>query len=154
MKSNNRREILHLLLYVFAIFGFATVIYNGLLPVLSDKIVTTAFAQQDPFLNQRINQIEQRFYTIETRINRIEQDSKLSTITKGITGNNDAEIRALNSQVDALQLRLAEAECGLARLDERTLTTAARQARRKARGVETDRCRLNADVPLQLSARP
>jgi len=37
------------------------------------------------------------------------------------------------------------------KLDERTLTTTARQARKKANPNETDRCRLDSNVSLQFT---
>jgi hypothetical protein len=44
-----------------------------------------------------------------------------------------------------------EDECGIAKLDERTLTPAARDARRKA--VGNDPCRLNFELPLRPPSR-
>jgi hypothetical protein len=66
----------------------------------------------------------------------------------------DPEIGLLRGEVETLQRRLVEVECGLARLDERTLTPAAREARKRAGTSVTDPCRLSADAPLRLSTRP
>jgi hypothetical protein len=150
MKFNDKQKAFQFLLYVLAILGVAAIIYNGIL----SKSAATAFAQTDPFLSQRLNQIESRFSSLESRLNRLEQQSRLPTITQPATRNNDTEINLLRSETATLSLRLAEAECALARLDERTLTNAARQARRKSSAAPNDRCRLNADAPVQLSARP
>jgi hypothetical protein len=154
MKSNAGQKILQLFLYVFAILGIAVVIYNGLSSVWTDRLTITASAQQDPFLSQRINQIEQRFSSIETRINRLEQESRLPNLTRGAIGNNDAEIRLLQSQIDTLRLRGIEAECGLVKLDERTLSNAVRQGRKKTGSGQIDKCRLDSGEPLQMSAVP
>ncbi|MDQ3820080.1 MAG: hypothetical protein M3362_20715, partial [Acidobacteriota bacterium] len=66
----------------------------------------------------------------------------------------DTEVTLLRAQVEMLQRRLSEIDCGLAKLDERTLSPAAREARRKTAANSTDPCRLNSDAPLRLSTRP
>lgn len=137
-----------------AIVGVTVCIYSGGLAIFGERAVPTAYAQQDPFLSRRIDQMEQRFYSIENRLNRIEQDSMRTTITPRIINNNDTEIQFLRTQVDSLRLRLGETECGLLRIDERTLTPAARLARSKAGARESDKCRLDIGAPIQLSARP
>ena len=150
MYSSNLSSILRMSLYVFALLTVAA----GISFVLNGKGTTTVFAQQDPFLNQRINRIEQQFSSIETRISRIEQQSRFTDVTPRTSLNRDTEINQMRSQIEVLQLRIAEIECGLLRVDERTLTAAARQSRRKAVPNETDRCRLNPNLPLELSTRP
>lgn len=109
-------------------------------------------AQNDPFLSRRIDQIEQRFLMLESRLNRIEQESRRVTIAPGTSPGNQADADFLRTQIAAFRTRLGEAECGLLRLDERTLTVAARAARRK--GQESETCRLNVFAPISLSARP
>lgn len=150
MYPNNLSNSGRIGLYVFALLSVAA----GIFFVLNEKGTTTVLAQQDPFLNQRINRIEQQFSSIETRINRIEQQSRFPDITPRTTLNRDTEINLMRSQIEALQIRIAEIECGLVRLDERTLSTSARQIKRKAIPNETDRCRLNSNVPLEIPARP
>lgn len=106
-------------------------------------------------LERRISLLEQRFYTMETGINRLEQQVLLSerqSVSQPTA--RDTEIALLRTQVEMLQRRLSEVDCGLAKLDERTLSAAAREARRKASMNSTDPCRLNADAPLRLSTRP
>jgi hypothetical protein len=150
MYSINLSSILRIGLYVFTLLTITA----GVSFVLAGKGTITVLAQQDPFLNQRLNRIEQQFNSIETRLSRIEQQSRLPDVTPRITLNRDTEINLMRSQIEALQLRVAEIECGLVRVDERTLTPAARQSRKKTAPDETDRCRLNPNVPLHLSARP
>ena len=106
-------------------------------------------------LDRRIGQMEQRFYTIETRINRLEQQATLSMRPSTTQPNGDnTEVTLLRSEVAALERRLNEIECGLSKVDERTLAPAMRDARRKNGAGATDPCRLNPEAPLRLSSRP
>ncbi|HEX8423597.1 MAG TPA: hypothetical protein VF634_09300 [Pyrinomonadaceae bacterium] len=104
-------------------------------------------------IESRLNLIEQRFYSIEATIRGLEQQSRLSAGTTPRTVR-DPEIGSLRAEVESLRLRLAEMECGLATVDERTLTTAAKEARRKSAGGASDPCRLNVNAPLRLRTRP
>lgn len=113
---------------------------------------STAEAQDLTSIERRISLLEQRFYSVETSINRLEQQTRLSPGTASST-ERTVEINLLRSEVETLQRRLAEAECGLLKLDERTLSPAAREARRRA-AASTDPCRLSADAPIRLSTRP
>jgi chlorite dismutase len=153
MKSNIQHKA-QFILYIFAIFGVATVGYTGTSAFTNGWLTTTAFAQQDPFLSQRLSRIEQRFTTIESRLSQLEQQSRYSATTSDSASSRQTEIRLLRSQIDALQLRAAEIECGLIRLDERTLSNTSRQAERKSGAGKSDICRQTPNVPLQLSARP
>ena len=98
-------------------------------------------------LETRVNQLEQRLYGIETSIRTLEQQSRLATTRGG--GVSAQDVALLQSQLQALQLRLAEHECGLAKLDERTLSPAMRNARRQSAG-RPDPCRANVESPLRL----
>lgn len=153
MKINSRQKILQGLTYIFAIIGIGTVVY--ILTIVSGGLTTTVSAQQDPFLSQRISQIEQRITSLETRLYRVEQDSRLPAVTmpRQIEKNDDTEYRLLSSQLQTLYLQLAEVECGLVKLDERTLTATARSARKKMPG-DGERCRLDPNTPLEIIVRP
>jgi hypothetical protein len=138
---------------VLALLGAAVVIYSGLTAVFGEKAVTTVHAQSDQFVARRVDQMEQRFYSLESRLSRLEQDSRRIDATPGRTIDTSAtELEFLRTQVNGLRTRVGEVECGLLQIDERTLTVAARAAR--ARGQESERCRLNTARPVQLSARP
>ena len=102
--------------------------------------------QQDVIrLEQRMNQLEQRVFSMETSLRNVEQQSRLAGVTRrGVTEEDLVQLRA---EVLTLQQRLADHECALAKLDERTLTPAMRAARRKS---GDDPCRQNFDTPLQL----
>lgn len=111
-------------------------------------------AQDFTRIESRLGQIEQRIYTIEASVRSLELQTRLAGANAGRPTVPDPEVNMLRTELNALRLRLAEVECGLARVDERTLTAPAREARRKAQAGATDPCRLNADAPLRLSSRP
>jgi hypothetical protein len=100
-------------------------------------------------IESRLTQLEQRIYSIETSLRGLEQQSRLAGVNAGRT-TRDPEVNLLHTELDTLRRRLAEVECGLARVDERTLSAAARAARRKAQPDAGDPCRLNPDSPLRL----
>ena len=101
-------------------------------------------------LEARINQLEQRLYSLESSIRTLDQQSRLAGVNqRGMSQEDAARLRA---EIQALQLRLADDECALARLDERTLSPAMRASRQKS-AVRTDPCRANADAPLRLPDR-
>ena len=106
----------------------------------------SATPQSDIRLEQRINQLEQRFYGIESSLRNLEQQSRLAGSSQ--RGLSVEDVDRLRAEVQTLQLRLQEDECALARLDERTLSP----TRRKSTG-RTDPCRVNPDAPLQLPDR-
>ena len=101
-------------------------------------------------LEQRINQLEQRLYAMETTLRNVEQQARLG----GTTSRNlsQQEVALLTTQLQSLQLRLADYDCALAKLDERTLSPAMRDARRKS-AAGSDPCRSNAESPLRLPDR-
>jgi hypothetical protein len=103
------------------------------------------FPQQDVIrLENRLTQLEQRIYSIDTSIRTLEQQSRLA----GVSSRNVSpeEIAVMHSEIQVLQRRIVEDECALAKLDERTLTP----ERRRRAGASTDPCRLNFEAPLRL----
>lgn len=109
-------------------------------------------AQDFTRIESRLTQIEQRIYTIEAGVRGLEMQSRMAGVNAGRAAP-DPEVSLLRTQVDALRLRIAEVECGLLRVDERTLTAAARDVRRRSEAAAADPCRLNADAPLPSPAR-
>lgn len=101
-------------------------------------------------LESRINQLEQRLYTMEAGIRMLEQQSRAGSVTSRTVRPED--LAALQAEMQSLQLRLADYECAIAKLDERTLTPAARASRLRS-GPRTEPCRLNADTPVRLPER-
>ena len=101
-------------------------------------------------LETRINQLEQRLYTIETSIRALEQQSRIGSVTSRTVTPED--VAALRAEIQTLELRLADEECAIAKLDERTLTAAARAARQRS-GARTEPCRLSPETPVRLPER-
>lgn len=116
-----------------------------------------AGAQDSAYLEQRIRSVEQRLYSIQSSISRLEQQviiSQRSTPSPAPTQSaRSPEIDLLRSEVEILQARVRELECGLAHIDERTLSAAAKVARRRT-GAQEDPCRLNPETPVQNPRRP
>jgi len=121
----------------------------GLVTVFRISSATTngPTPQQDIIrLENRMTQLEQRLFSIETGLRTLEQQSRITSATsRGVT---QEDLALLRSEIQMLQQRLVDDECGLARLDERTLSP----ARRKS-AASSDRCRVNADAPLRLPER-
>lgn len=111
-----------------------------------------AAATQDPAgLDRRISMLEQRFYSLESSINRLQQVVGSQRSTASTPATNDREITLLGQELQRLQLRMTEIECGLVKLDERTMPA---NARRSGAQRSTDPCRSSPNTPLRLSARP
>ena len=132
--------------------------YVLLISVLAFGLVLVARTEAGPTpqqdvirLDARISQLEQRFYTIENSLRTLEQQSRMSGMSGRGSGVTPEDIVALRSEIQNLQVRVMEDECGLAKIDERTLSAATREARRKAAG--NDPCRLNFDLPLRPPSR-
>ena len=104
-------------------------------------------------LDRRISSLEQQLYSIQTSINRLEQSSLSQRTPSSQPGARDPELNLLRAEIQTLQLRVSEIECGLVKLDERTTTPAVREARREA-AKSADPCRLNPATPLRLPTRP
>src|SRR6185369_716319 len=83
---------------------------------------------QDPSsLDRRISLLEQRLYTIESNLNRLQQ--YVSTQRPAVTtpSTSDRDLILMREEIQRLNLRLTEVECGVIKLDERT-TPAARKS--------------------------
>jgi len=117
-------------------------------------VVRGSAETQDPAsLDRRISMLEQRFYSLETSMNRLQQYVSAQRSTGSASSDlRDREVDQLSQDLQRLQLRLNEVECGLLKLDERT--TAAAANRRGPESRPTDPCRLNPGQPLRLSSRP
>ena len=129
--------------------------YLFLLSILAFGLVLAARTSAGPAPQQdviriesRISQLEQRFYTLETSVRTLEQQSRMAGMNRG--GSAD-EITLLRSEIQRLQARIMEDECALAKLDERTLSPTAREARQRAAG--NDPCRANFELPLRPPSR-
>ena len=137
------------LLALVTLLMVAVAIYGGRAEALTGE----AAQPQDVIrLESRINQLEQRLYSIDINIRGLEQQVRLSANAPSTArSSSDPELLLLRGQVEALRQHLGEVTCGLLRVDERTLTPAAREARRKSSTDSADPCRANVNVPLRLS---
>jgi hypothetical protein len=133
---------------VLAIAGAAVLVYGAFANIAGGSVQKVE-AQSDIFLSRRIDQVEQRFYSLESRLNRIEMESRQPVIGATRPAGNEVELQYLRTQIDSLRTRLGEAECGLLKLDERTLTAAQRRATTAA-----EPCRRNWGERIMLSVRP
>ena len=126
-------------LSVITVFSISSATSNGPTP------------QQDIIrLENRLTQLEQRLFSIETGLRTLEQQSRITGASS--RGVSQEDLALLRSEIQTLQRRLVDDECGLAKLDERTLAPAARDARRKS-AAGSDPCRVNVDTPLRLPDR-
>lgn len=106
---------------------------------------------QDPSsLDRRISLLEQRFYSIESSISRLQQYVATQRPSVPQPSTNDRELILMREELQRLNLRLAEIDCGLIKLDERTTPA----ARRNPTAKSNDPCRLNPDTPVRLSTHP
>ena len=106
---------------------------------------------QDPgSLDRRLSLLEQRFYSVESSVNRLQQyvATQRSPISQSST--SDRDLILMREEVQRLELRMAEIECGLIKLDERTTPATRRNAATKS----NDPCRLTPDTPVRLSTHP
>lgn len=102
---------------------------------------------QDPgSLDRRISMLEQRFYTFQSSLSRLEQ-LVVNQRSTPAPSSRDTQLELLRQEVEGLKLRLNEIDCGLVKLDERTTPAATRKR-------DGDPCRLNPSSPLNLSTRP
>jgi len=119
----------------------------------SEMLTEETAAQDLTRLDSRINQLEQRLNLMEISLRSVEQQVRLYT-NAPTRSARDQEVILLREEVGALRQRIAELTCGLVRVDERTLSPAAREVRRKGAPNESDPCRLNTSAPLRLSTGP
>ncbi|HKV41504.1 MAG TPA: hypothetical protein VJX67_20020 [Blastocatellia bacterium] len=101
-------------------------------------------------LDRRISAVEQRIYGIESNINRLQQASAIHSTPSEPT--HDPELTELRLQMDQLRQRINQIECGLVKLDERTLPKG--KSAVPASGRPKDPCRTEPDTPVQLPSRP
>jgi uncharacterized protein YceH (UPF0502 family) len=105
-------------------------------------------AQDAMMLDRRISTLEQRLYSFESRLNQVQQQVQYSQRPSAVSGAPDPETERLRLEVSLLQARLADIECSVIKLDERTLPATARAAQPKT----NDACRLQPNTPVLLPA--
>jgi len=99
-------------------------------------------------LDRRLSLLEQRFYSIESNISRLQQYVAAQRPTVSQPSTSDRELLLIREEIQRLGLRVSELECGLVKLDERTTT------HRSTADKPSDPCRLNTGTSVRLSARP
>jgi uncharacterized coiled-coil protein SlyX len=133
-----------LVILLFAVIGVMASNSRG-------NSATAAVESQDPSsLDRRISLLEQRFYTIESNISRLQQYMATQRPSISQPGVSDREVSLMRDEIQRLTLRMNEVECGLSKLDERTTPA----ARRNPTAKTNDPCRLNPETPVRLSTRP
>lgn len=113
----------------------------------------TASAQDAAYLDRRISMLETRLNSIESNMRSLQQRAMTSERSTATQPARDPEVMLLRSEVEILNSRLRELECALVRLDERTLSPGAREARKRTGAQSSDPCRVSPDTPIQLSPR-
>ena len=101
-------------------------------------------------LDRRLSLLEQRFYSIESSISRLQTYVAAQRPPVSQPSTSDRDVRLMREEIQRLSARVTELECGLSKLDERTTPA----NRRNATGKSNDPCRMNPDTPVRLSARP
>ncbi len=140
--------IVCVLLVVFAVAE--TRVHNHLYGPSSTS--AAASPQDTVYLDRRISLLETKIYSIESSLRTIEQQVSLSRSAPAQPAR-DPETALVRSEVEILKARIREIECGLAHIDERTLSAAAKESRKRAGAQPQDPCRLDPETPIQLAPR-
>lgn len=158
--SEPKVRALKLLLFAAALL-ISALVGMRLVDLSGGNMTPRVYAQTDIMLERRVSQVEQRFYYIESRLNQLENQARYPGVLPGTASPNQlqlgqlrTELDTLRTQIDSLRSRVGEVECGLLKVDERTLTPAARQDRRRSTVDTSEPCRTNPDSPVRLSVRP
>src|SRR6202008_607468 len=106
---------------------------------------SAAETQDVSSLDRRISLLEQRFYQVESSINRLQTYMASQRPPVSSPNTSDRDVILLREDIQRLSLRLPDVECGLVKLDERT------PSRRSTAQKSDDPCRANVDTPLRLS---
>jgi len=148
--SNFKVRLIALGMILCAAIGIMANVYASKSSLASEGL---SASQDVNSLDRRISSLEQRFFLLEANVNRLQQASMVQRTPPLQSSNRDQEINLLIAELQTVQLRVKEIECGLVKLDERTKTPAVREAPQKdARSL--DPCRLNPAMPLRLSTQP
>lgn len=136
------------------VFGFAVVCVIAIALAIAHtnqaSSANAAMSAQDVMsLDRRISAFEQRLYILESHINQLQQQVQYAQRQPATSNTRDPEVERLRLELNLLQSRLGEVECGVLKLDERTLPAAARATQTK----KTDPCRSQPNTPVQLSSR-
>jgi hypothetical protein len=135
-------------LLVLAFCGVIGIQVSGYRPPSASAIEP----QDTGYLDRRISMLETRLSSIESTVRTLQQQA-MSQRPAPSQPARDPETALLRSELEIMNARVREVECGLAHLDERTLSANAKEARKRMSAQPNDPCRLNPDTPIQLSLR-
>jgi len=144
--SLSRQSKLVLVVVLCAVIGVMANISRGNSSPASEE----STIQDVSSLDRRLSLLEQRFYSVETSISRLQQYVAAQRPPVSQPSTSDREVTLIREEIQRLSLRVAEIECGLSKLDERTTPA----TRRNTTSKSNDPCRLNPETPVRLSARP
>jgi len=122
----------------------------GVMASISRAYSATEPTQDVSSLDRRISLLEQRFYSIESSISRLQTYVATQRPSVSQPSTNDRDLMLMREELQRLTLRITEIECGLIKLDERTTPA----ARRNPTARSNDPCRLTPDTPVRLSTHP
>src|SRR6476620_2470858 len=121
MQSNSSKQrIWNAARNIATLIGLAMLVYNGFTGIFGSGGAATAHAQTDPFLSRRVDVIEQHLYTLESRVNQANMSRP--SVVPPLPSIIQNDVDSLRTAVEGLRIRLGEVECGVLKLDERTLT--------------------------------
>lgn len=107
---------------------------------------------QDPmYLDRKISSLEQRLNIIESNVGRLQQQQALPPAITPTQPARNYDTELLRSELEILKSRLREVHCGVEHLDERTLSAAAKETRKRSSGQPQDPCRQFPETPVQLT---
>ena len=132
-----------LIVVLCAVIGVMASISRG------SSATATAETQDVMSLDRRLSLLEQRFYTVESNISRLQTYLASQRPSVSQPSTNDRDIILMRDEIQRLSLRVSELECGITKLDERTTAPSRRNTTKSG-----DPCRLNVDTPVRLSAHP
>lgn len=147
-------RILRIGLCIMALCAIVTAAVEAYRARPSSETSVSAASQDVMGLDRRISVLEQRLYSIESSLNRLQQQAIVSSRSAPAQVGRDPEIDRLRGELELMNARVRELECGLAHVDERTLSASAKEARRRAGAQSKDPCRLDSETPVRLSSRP
>ena len=142
----SKRSNLVLIVVLCAVVGVMASISRG----NSSRTPEESTIQDVSSLDRRISLLEQRFYNVESSISRLQQYIAAQRPSVTQPGTSDRELSLIREEIQRLSLRIAELECGMVKLDERTTPVARRNPQARA----NDQCRLKPETPVRLSTRP
>src|SRR5947209_18717221 len=72
----------------------------------SEDLTTTAYAQSDAMVNNRISQIEQRFNYLETRLDRLETSTRYPSTLPGSSTVSQIQISQMRTDLDTMRAEI------------------------------------------------